>query len=332
MPETTSTSITERPQTFAASFGYLMTAGALLAILFCAWFAFLPEAADWSNRLLRILPRISLFCLSLFAMALVRRTRFSDGGLFFCGVLLLCGTLLFQGWAGNFEFVKTTPPEMTAPPASTWLFLGRFWIHGPANARIAGLVTLLTRFEMAIFAAVFLGIWLGRGLRHGWHFFALVIIAGLGDAWLTWNHIPERSENSGFLNALRLPFVPAVGSLTVAPAWTDVLLCVALLEGAIRLRLHLFSVVLAVLAAYISAACLGLEPQPGFVFLSLPLVACGTLAASWPELKLDSVALGKAFLTISLFFLVLCALWLLHFKLNFTPRHVDPPSQLPNMA
>ena len=77
-----------------------------------------------------------------------------------------------------------------------------------------------------------------------------------------------------------------------------------------------------------------MEPTPGWTHLGMTLLACGVLAAAWPDLKLDSNAMGKMFLVVALLIMAECGLIWVEHKLNpqLPPNRNEEPEKMRNVA
>lgn len=296
---------------------------ALPALVFAGWFVQFWSAADWSERLLRIAPRLSVMALG-FSMALVLQgCRLKARTLLVGAIIAAIGMVWLHGYAGEFEIRRLDTEMINSSLIKTrsWIQAGgRVYFHSPSNTFASGVVLLLMRLECALFAAVLLGTWIGRGAWSGWHFVTLLMFGAVSDFWINWFHVTDSMDPTALDAALRLPFVPAIGGLAGAPGFIDVLFVSAAFESARRFRMHTLSLVLGTLAGYCSGSFLGLEPSPAWTHLSMLMLACGVLAAAWPDLKLDSNAIGKLFLSVALLIFVLISLVTLQHKLNPRPE------------
>jgi len=66
----------------------------------------------------------------------------------------------------------------------------------------------------------------------------------------------------------------------------------------------------------------------------MALLACGVLAAAWPDLKFDANATGKLFLAVAILIMTLSGFIALERKLNPAPplRRPETPERLRNVA
>lgn len=320
----------------------------MIALFFALWLLYLPAVSGSSARALRVIPRVSVFALgTLLALlfqggakrsgeASSRETPppFSSAVLFSGALLAATFALLLLDHAGTFEILKVAPAALAeareaARRTGQWSeSANNLWFHARQSMFAAGPAVLLLRFGSALLAAVFLGLWTGRGARYNWQFMALIFCAAVSDAWLNAFHVTENSA----LIFLRLPFFPTLAGFVASPAWTDIFFASAVLESARRLQLHPASLALGAVAGYCSAAFLALEPAPGISVLSMALMGSGVMAGAWPDLKLTSTAVGKAFLTLALLILTLSGFTTLQRKLNPPPKPINLPEQSRNVA
>ncbi len=323
------------PSEFA---GRLAVAASLIALFYALWLVNLPWAAEWTSRPARILPRLSVFGLGLFVALTLQGCQIRQRVLALCTVAAGLGLVwLHFNTASQFEIVKVHTDAVNARGmvARDWAGAGQgFYFHARPDMFETGAVLLLLRFGCAVFGAVFLGTWIGRGVRRPWHFVALVLFGAVCDFWLNWFHVADRVNGFSFLSVLRLPFVPVLGGISAGPAFTDLVFASAMLESARAFRLHTLSLVLGAMAGYCSGALLGLEPTPGWTHLNMALLACGVLAAAWPDLKLDSNSIGKMFLTVALLIMAECSLIWVEHKLNpqSPPNKIEELDKMRNVA
>ena len=321
----------DRPATFMQSAGQAALACGVVVVVFAVWMANLPGAANWPG-LYRVMPRLSIFALGVFAALAVQCRRTNSLALAAGGLLALIGMLALQNWALLFEVFKLQPdavPLVAGGKALDWTAAGGdIFFHARTDMLGPGTAVLLMRFECALFAAIFLGTWMGRGVKLSWHFLALLAFAAVSDGWLNHMRVAESVDFNDPLAALRLPFLPALGRITVAPAFTDIFFMSAALEASRLFRIHTFWIVLAAISGYLSGSLFGHEP-----LLSMPLAAMAMIFASWPHIKVDSTALGKMFLSVALLIMTLVALIALRLKLNPPPpRIMREPEQLRSVA
>ena len=324
----------------------LCAAVALIALFYALWLLYLPTASGWSALALRVVPRVSVFALGLLLALLFQggANRSADASSRetlppFTSVVLFSGALLAAtcAWrllddAGTFEILKIAPAALAetreaARRTGQWSeSANNLWFHARQGMFAPGAAVLLLRFVCAMLAAVFLGLWTGRGARYNWHFLALIFCAAVCDAWLNFFHVSEHAA----LGCLRLPFLPALPGFVASPAWTDIFFASAVLESARRLQLHPAALALCAVAGYCSAAWLSI--MPGITVLSMALMGSAVMAGAWPDLKLTSTAVGKAFLTMALMLLMLSGFAALQRKLNPPPKPINLPEQSRNVA
>ena len=316
--------------------GRLALAAAVIALFYGAWLVHLPVAAEWTGRVLRVVPRLSVFALGIFTALALQGCWLKNRVLIFGAVLAGLGLIYLQGSAGQFEIEKLDPDAIGSGLLKTrqWVRAdGHVYFHARVDMLLPGAALLLLRFECALFAAVFLGTWIGRGAWSAWHFVTLLMFGGVCDVWLNCFPVAESGDPSMLAAVLRLPFLPALGGLSRGPAFTDIVFASAIFESARAFRMHTLSLALGALAGYCSGSFLGLEPSPAWTHLSMPLMAFGVLAAAWPDLKMDSNAVGKMFLAVALLILVLASLVTLQHG-NNPPRqkHIEDLQRMRDLA
>jgi|GEM_PF-3642531 len=282
----------EMPARGTELFARLIFCACMAALLFAVWSAYLPTAVQWTEKLLRVLPRFSIFAVSALLMSVLVGAR-SRSGLLLCGGVLAFGgsfMLQFFGVENSFQIAR--------------LML------------LDGAVFDLLRFELALLAPILLGIWLGRGIREPRHFIALLLCAAVGDLWMSSFQIADAADPLHPLRLLRLPWPPQSGDLALAPAFTDLLIVAAVLESARVQRFHSASVVAGALAGYAAASFLALGPWPSWTALTMIMSASGILIACWPDLRCNASEAGRAILLSAILLSALAGLTSLHFKLN----------------
>lgn len=322
MPEARLQQLSEEPARAADWLGRLIIAGSLAALLFALWSPRLESANTWNDKEIRVLPRLSVYVLGALCALFLQGARPSRRMLFTLGTLAGIGAICMLPAYTSADQISPaarlaygfTAPE-GAHPAAPEAY--------SAQMRLAGPVVTLLRFELSLFAALLLGMWLGRDIRTGAHFLALLLCAVIGDAWfLSRCRAAESVDATHVLSLLRLPWPPPLAFFGPVPAFTDILILSAALEGARTLKFHTLSVVLGAVAGYAAASFLALDPWPAWTWLSMILVSIGMLAGCWPDLNCDSTELGKVLLVSALLMLVLVLLTMLHIKLHPTP---EPP-------
>lgn len=322
--------LTSTPTEFA---GRVALASGVAAVVFAIWMANLPSAANWTGLYARVAPRVCVFVLGIFVALAVQGRRVKTLTLALSGTLALLGMFALQGWAGLFEIFKLQPdavPLVAGGKTQDWSAAGgNVFFHARRDMLGPGAALLLMRFECALFAAVLIGTCIGRGVKLGWHFLTLLLFAAICDAWLNVVRAPESVDANLPFAALRLPFVPAVGRLSVAPAFTDILFVSAALEASRLFPMHTFWAALGAVTGYCSGSFFGQEP-----LFSMGLAAAGMIVAAWPYLKIDSTGLGKTFFSIALLIMTLIGLVALRHKLNppAPQRNIREPEQMRSVA
>ncbi|HEY3321871.1 MAG TPA: hypothetical protein VGP72_15490 [Planctomycetota bacterium] len=284
--------------------GRLIICLSLAALLFALWTPRLEQAAMWSAKELRVLPRLSIFVLCALVALILRGAEASARRLLLLGLASAGTALLVQA-------VFPCPETFAAVP------------KGPQI--LAGPVLSLLLFESCLLAAVLLGLWLGRNIEHCSGFIGLLLCAIAGDLWLNgWARVPESVPLDHPLHLLRLPWPPALGRLGLSPAFTDIVVLSAAMEASRKLRFHVLSIVLGGLAGYAAGSVLALEPWlapwTAWGCLSMVLFTSGVLVGCWPELEWESVGIGKALLLASLLMFVLLGSTVLHSRLQPRPQ------------
>ena len=311
--------VDEEPARAAEWIGRMIIAASLAALLFALWSPRLESAASWEKEV-RSLPRLSVFVVAALCALVIQGARPSRTILATLGLLALIGAIWMLPTytsadrlspAARLAYGFTTPEGVR--PAAPETPSGQLLIAGPC-------VTLL-RFEFSLLAALLLGTWLGRDIKTGTHFLALLLCAVVGDAWfLSRCRAAESVDATHVLNLLRLPWPPPLAFFSASPAFTDVLVVSAALEAARRLKFHTLSVVLGAVAGYAAASFLALEPTPAWTSLGMIMVSIGMLAGCWPDLHLDSTEIGKVLLVSAVLMLALVMLTMLHIKLHPAPE------------
>lgn len=301
--------------------GRLALSAGVIALAFAVWMVSLPSAANWIGVFGRLAPRMSVFGLGLFTALALQGARVKTRTLGICALLAVCAMLALQRWANLFEVIRAYPDaiEVAGGRPRDWSSAGgNVYIHARTQMLGPGAALLLMRLECALFAAVFLGTWMGRGVWRAWHFMTLLFFAAACDVWLNGLHVLDELDPSDPLAALRLPFVPGVGRITPAPAFTDILFVSAAFEASRLFRMHIFWLVLGAAMGYFSGGMLfQLVPM-----LSMPLLAAGMIVAAWPDMKLDQNSVGKAMLALALLILALAGLRLARHFLNLPPPNM----------
>lgn len=316
--------------------GRVALAAGVIALFYAAWLVHLPAAAEWTGRVLRIAPRMSVFALGVFTALALQGCWLKNRVLIVGAALAGLGFIYLQSMAGQFEILKLDPGAMGPSLMRTrqWVRADEHvYFHARIETLFPGAALLLLRFESVLFAAVLLGTWIGRGAWSAWHFVTLLMFGAVCDVWLNCFPVAESGDPSMLAAVLRLPFVPALGGLSRGPAFTDIVFASAVIESGRAFRMHTLSLVLGALAGYCSGSFLGLEPSPAWTHLSMPLMACGVLAAAWPDLKMDSNGIGKMFLAVALLILALASLVTLQRKFNPAPqRRIEDLQRMRDLA
>lgn len=305
--------------------GRLVIAVSLAALLYALWTSRLEEAAGWTAKELRVLPRMSVFVLGAL-MALVLQGAHP-------GRLLLLGGGLLAAAAGAWwvQLGELWELHAAAPQGAALAVLAPEEVSGSSATRgimfQAGPVLQLLRFEASIFSAVLLGTGLGRWVQSSPQLIAVLFCAIAGDVWLNAFHVPETIGPDNPLCLLRLPWPPALGHLGLSPAFTDLLVLSATLEAARHLGFHMLSVVLGVVSGYCAGSFLGLDPWPSWPALSMVMFTSGVLVGCWPDLKCKARDAGKALLVAALLMAVLLAITSLQRILAPLPQPRPAPAR-----
>lgn len=321
----------ESPARAAEWIGRLVIAASLAALLLALWSPRLESAASWVDKEVRVLPRLSVFALAALCALLLQGARPSRLALLSLGLLAAAGAL----WL----LPSYTPADRLSPAARlAYGFTAPEGVRGAApelpgaQMLLAGPLITLLRFELSLFAALLLGTWLGRDVKTGAHFVALLLCAIVGDIWLSTFRVPESVSATHPLNLLRIPWPPPLSHLGLSPAFADILVLSAIIESARALRFHLLSLLLGAVAGYAAASFLALEPWPAWPALSMTLFSCGVLAGCWPDLKCDVHETGRAFLLSAVLLAALIGLTTLQRKLHPVPAQPIDVSRYHNVT
>jgi hypothetical protein len=182
----------------------------------------------------------------------------------------------------------------------------------------SGMGWTLARLESSLLAAVCLGTWLARGVKTPAVLLTVVLCAAAGDAWFTVRHVPESAPPGHVVGWLRLAWPPGVGSVPLAPAFTDLAFCAVYMEVARGLGFRRSAVGAGALAGYSVASLLALlfgETMP-----ALPLVGLGVLTGAWPSVRCTPLEVLKALLAALVLFGVLLGASLLRRALYPQPK------------
>ncbi|MGD0091089.1 MAG: hypothetical protein ABSE73_14320 [Planctomycetota bacterium] len=304
--------------------GRLVIAGCLAALLYALWFPGLEGAAAWTAKELRVLPRLSVFALGALTALLVQGARPGRRFLLGGGLLAAAASVWWLQWAESGALPVGRPNDA----AST---LGSLEAAGSGAAHAlmlsAGPVVQLLRFEAALLSAVLLGTWLGRGIQSSPQLVAMLFCAIAGDVWLNTFHVAETAGPDHPLRLLRLPWPPALGHLSLSPAFSDLLFLSATLEAAGRLRFHTLAVVLGAAAGYCAGSFLGLVPRPSLPALSMAMLSSGVLVGCWPDLKCSAREAGRAVLLAAVLMAALLAIAALQRMLTPAPQPQPGPAR-----
>ncbi|HYG77847.1 MAG TPA: hypothetical protein VEK08_22770 [Planctomycetota bacterium] len=288
----------DSPARSADFIGRLIIAMSVVALLFAFWEPRLGQAAEWTAKELRILPRLSVFVVAGLFTLILQGARPARIVLLLLGAASLLTSFLLLPSVESSGFSQTELLNPVRPSGSV----------SPAGYTMmaAGHFLALLRLELAVTSALLLGMWLGRDIKNGSQMLSLLLCAIVGDVWLSLEHVTENAPASHALSLLRLPWPPPTGHLGLSPAWTDLLFLGATLEAASRLKLHTLSVVLGAVSGYCAAGFLALEPWPAWPFLTMMMFSSGVMVASWPdmEFKFDEVLRGFILATALLMFLI----------------------------
>ncbi|MFH0937773.1 MAG: hypothetical protein V1899_00580 [Planctomycetota bacterium] len=302
MSHAESSSPTSLPSVRAAeTIGRAVIAGSLVALAYALWTPNLETAATWTEKELLVLPRMTVFGLAGLIALILQGARPNGKMLAWFGFGMLALNIWLLRWV-NFR-IETS-----------------FQLH---PTPIADVVMNLLRFELAIMAAVVLGIWLGQKIRTPAHFITLLLCAIAGDVWVTGFGVPESVDPTHVLSLLRMPWPPDTGHLGACPAFMDLLVLSAIIEAVRALRLHLSVVIMGALAGYCGAAFLALEPWPACPWLSMFMCSCGVLISCWPDLKCTFYNVGVAILISASLLALLWALSAMRSKLYPPPPNHD---------
>lgn len=329
--------------------GRALAGAALITLVFAAWAAHLGPVAEWTLRELRVLPALSVLLLSTFVALFIQGGRLSARMLVCSGLAAATLLLVIQYvhrpvsvWIDSTPIVETpasadehAQPQNESnenpPPVE------------PASAKPVPSHTIPAewlRFELAIFAAVLLGTWLGRGLSTPGQFVAFVMCSAAGNIWLNTpmptainlaQAVPEAAGACHPLSLLRIPWPPQIGQIGVAPALTEILCFSAVLEAARMLRYHTVSIVFGAIAGFCGGSFLALDPP---AWPALPSLMCGvgTLVATWPDLKMKAHDAVRALLIGVTLMAALLGLSVLRRKIAPQPEPVPENQNYPGTA
>lgn len=327
--------------------GRIVSSAALITLVFTAWATHLNAVAEWNARELRVLPALSIFILCALVALFVQRGGLSKHVLLAGGLassMLLLGIQHIHSrnatWMDAASGIES--PAIADTDSST---LSEQHIQNespvkvkqqPAenpirvSARSANICTEWLRFELAVFAAILLGSWLGRGLENSGHFVAFVLCATVGNIWLNTPQVvtsnfplavPEAAGAGHPLSLLRIPWPPHIGQIGLSPLLTEILCFSAVLEAAHNMRFHIASILFGTFAGYCGGSFFALDPP---TWPALPALLCGlgTLVASWPDLKIKATDAVRALLVGVTLMAALLGLTLLR-------RRISPPPEPP---
>ena len=278
---------------------------AFVALWYALWTCFQDRVCLWTARELCVLPRFSAFWLAAHVALLVQSARPSRRLLSITGWSLAGLSLWLLAFVPAQSWPGALVPKVAEPPAFQ-----------------------LLRLEAALLAAVALGTALGRGLREGPTFVTLIFCAAAGDLWLRTFQVAESAQRTEVLSLLLLPWPDFLSQLGPAPAWTDVVLVSAFLEGARGLGCPSRGALWSACAGYASGAFLALSPAPEWPAMAMAMCGSGLLLGCWPELKCRRRDFAHASLVGAALLALLLAITLLHRKLHPEPsRPMAPPSK-----
>jgi len=321
----------EEPARAAEAAARWVFAAALCALIYALWAPHLELAATWTEKFVRVLPRMSVFAAAALAALIVQGGRPGSKLLLIGGGMLLLVQILLLPLAdltqplpnpspGGIARMRTEAADPLRPYAET---LQSAYSSGARDLLLAGAFMDLFRFELSVLSAVLLGTWLGNGLKTGGHFLTLLLCAISGDVWLSYFRVPETAGTQNVLSLLRVPWPPALGLMGLSPAWTDLLFLSAIVAAARRLGFHMLSVVLGAVAGYCGASFLALGPWPAWPALSMSMCASGILMGSWPDLKCSWRESAKAVVIAGALFIVLMGSALVQKRMSPPPEIRD---------
>ena len=309
----------------------LLVALALSMLFFAVWSPHLAAATYWTAREARVLPAFSVFVLATLIASCIQSAvpppRFLSMAGLLCAAaaLLLAGAHVDTGAAPSAAVTCVTVSVKERPRTKADVFeIERTGAEGPPGmVQRANPIVEWLGFAASLLGTVFLGAWLGRGLTRPAHYFAFLLCATAGNAWLAQMNRDSAhgaAGSAGALDLVRLAWPPP-GFGRVAISVLDVGVICALLESARGLRLHLLSIVLGAAAGFCGGAFLALEPWPNWTVMPAIMSGMGVLIASWPDLKLTRRAALKALVCTASLLAVLSGLTLV--RRQFVP---DPPA------
>ncbi|MCY3023528.1 MAG: hypothetical protein NTW87_31495 [Planctomycetota bacterium] len=301
--------------------GRLVICISLAALLYALWSPRLEAAAAWTDKELRVLPRMSVFVLGALVALILQGARPSGRALLGLGLLAAASALGLLPWAELWGMPAAAPDGELAADSARCASDGG--VGAGRLMLLAGPCLQWLRFEVSFFSALLLGTWLGRGIRSSSQLVMLLLCAVAGDVWLSTFHVPESAAATNPLRLLRLPWPPVVGHLGLSPAFTDLLILSATVEAGRNLQFHMLSVVLGAVAGYSAASFLALEPWPAWPALSMLMLTSGVLVACWPDLKCSARDMGRALLAGAVVLAALLAIASLHRALHPVP---EPPA------
>jgi hypothetical protein len=327
--------------------GRVVAALAITAFVFAAWGVHLEEISQWHARELRVLPALSTMVLIAFTAMIVQGGRMTARVLMGCGLSALFLLVLLHYFSPTKpEWINVVTvnesQEIETDIHTDAEGSGVMVIEAPAppprsSKPNRNIVTEWIRFELAIFTAILLGTWLGRGLKNSGDFIGFVLCATAGNIWIntpmagTQLAIPETAGHAHFLFLLRMPWPPQVGLIGMSPSLTEVLCFCAILEAARNLNFHSLSIVFGALSGFCGGAFLSLDP-PSWPALPALLCGIGTLVASWPDLKMKAHDAVRALLIGVTLMTLLLALTLARRKLAPQPEPTQEPVHYPGTA
>ncbi|HYF49634.1 MAG TPA: hypothetical protein VEJ63_09525 [Planctomycetota bacterium] len=300
-----------RPAENAARWAFVLALG---VVVYAVWAPNLELAATWTEKLVRVLPRMSVFVLAALSALIL------SGGRPSTRALLLSGAALGLAQLGLLPFAEITQPLPRSAPDAVGFGVELSPNPSGRDLLLTGAFMDVLRFELSVLSAVLLGMWLGRGLASGGHFLALLLCGIAGDVWLSSFRVPELAGNGHVLSLLRVPWPPALGNLGLSPAWTDLLILSAVITAAGAMRFHMLSVVTGAVAGYCGASFLGLGPWPAWPALSMVMCASGILIGTWPDLKCSARESAKAVAIAGVLFAILIGVTLIQSRMNPPPE------------
>ncbi len=314
------------PANFAQLAATVILALALSMLLFALWDGRVPAVAQWTAREWRVLPCVSIYLVTAVMALCIQSAIPNERLVLYAGLLALSTSVA----------LLSLRPE-PAPRTPTF---ERRSIKGepapPEKAEVAEKVRGIRAapttvfnfigFAAALFSAVLLGTWLGRGMRQPLHFLMLVLCAVSGNAWMATvglGHDPAASyASSGVLSLLSIPW-PSGAPANFCPTVLELLVLCTVLEGARVLKLHRFSMFLGAGAGYCGGAFLALDPWPAWPVPGVLMCASGILIASWPDLRITRRDVLKSILASLSLLVVLLALTVLRQRLVPEPEPVQ---------